>query len=87
MPLERQEKSAIRRMMQSIEDRHIGQRERIDALEATHVVAILVGIGAALVVGVDATDRAEIMPCSSGLELVEREVLGAADDMQTIEGY
>ena len=87
MPLERREESAIRRMMQSIEDRHIGQRERIDALETTHVVAILARIGAALVVGVDATDRAEMVPCSSGLELVEREGLGSADDMQTIKGY
>ena len=64
-----------------------GNGQRIDALKATHVVAVLLWIGAALVVGVDATARTEIVLGRVRIELVERQVFRALDDVDATQRH
>ena len=74
-------------MVDAVIGRHIGYGRGIDALEAANVVSVLPGIGATLVVGVDAADGAEIVLGGAGVELVEPEIRGAFDDADSIKWH
>ena len=62
--------STIGGMIDPVQHRHLAERERIDPLQTGEVVTILGRIGAALMVGVDAADAAEVVPGGMGVELV-----------------
>ena len=74
---------AVGRVVDAVAGGNPAQQKRIDALQAGHVVAVLVGCGAALVMGVDAAARAEVVPCRVGVEPVELQDILAADDVQS----
>lgn len=57
--------------MDAIHDRHILELIRIYALQAADVKTELLGIGAPLVMGVDATDGAKKMLGGESVELIE----------------
>ncbi len=57
-------------MIDPINPRHLAQIARIDAVENGDIDAIFIGIGAALVVGVDAADLAEPMFRRMAAELI-----------------
>jgi hypothetical protein len=59
--------------------------EWVDTLEAAHVVAVLLGVGAALMVRVDTANGTEIVFGCSRIELIDLEHLGALEDMKTAE--
>lgn len=67
-------------MINAVTGGDIRDGEGIDALKTPHVVPVQVWIGAALVVGVDAAVRAEIVLGGMRIELVELQVLGALED-------
>ena len=54
--------------------------ERIDTFQAANVVPVLRGIGAALVMRVDAAVEAEVVLCRVGIELVELQMLRTLED-------
>ncbi len=54
---------------------HLAEIERREAFEAGNVDAKLMRIRAALVMGVDAADRAEMMLGRPGIEAVGRELV------------
>jgi hypothetical protein len=70
----------IRRMVDAVIGRHIRNRKWIDALKAADVVAVLLRVRAPLVVSVDATVGAEVVPGCVCVELVELEMLRSPDD-------
>lgn len=58
---------------------------KIDALDAGDIETILRRDTATLMVRVDATDAAEIMPCDLGVPLVERELVRATGNPQALQ--
>src|SRR6187402_639859 len=63
------------------------KRERIDALQAAYVVAVLVRAGSALVVRVDTAVGAEVVLRSLRVELIELEGRLALDDPDSRERH
>jgi hypothetical protein len=59
------------------------QLERVDAFEAADVVAVLVWERATLMMGVDAADRAEVVLCDFGVELVDLQCVLALDNFDS----
>src|SRR4249920_2490854 len=68
-------------MVHAVDDGHLGEVERADAVEAGDVDAVLVGVRATLVVGVDAATRAEEVLRGAGVELVGGERVRAGEDL------
>jgi hypothetical protein len=66
-------------MVDPIIDGYIRNCERIDALEAAHIEAVLLRIGSPLVVCVDAAIATEVVLGSMSVELMKPEVLRALD--------
>ena len=62
---------SIRRMMDPIIRRYIFKIERIHTFKAPDVIAILMGIGAALMVCINTAVRAKIMLRGFGVECIE----------------
>jgi hypothetical protein len=56
-----------------------------DAFQARRIDAELLGVGATLMVGVDAALRAEVVLRRPGVELVKRQSLGARSDVQILQ--
>ncbi|KAG1253118.1 hypothetical protein G6F68_011480 [Rhizopus microsporus] len=79
--------AAVGRVVDAIVDRDHAQRERVDALQAGHVVAVLLGIGTTSVVGVDAAHTAEVMIGHMGVELVQPQVVLPAHHLQSRTGH
>lgn len=74
-------------MIHAVVDRNIAELVGIHAFQAADIVSVLVGIGPALVVRVDATDRAEKVLGSVRVELVQPQRILALDDMDTGERH
>ena len=58
-------------MVDAIACRYIGNVERIHILEASNVVAVLVGIGAALMMRIDSAVGAEVVLRGHRVELIQ----------------
>jgi nicotinic acid phosphoribosyltransferase len=74
-------------MVDTVTGRNLCDVERIDALKAADVVAVLFGIGTSLMVGMNAADRTKIVLGCVRVELVNLELLGAFDDMKPAERH
>ena len=85
--LRRAGRGSVRRVVDAVIDWHLAEQEWIDALQAAHVVAVLVGERASPVVRVDAADTAEVVPCDLRVELVEAKVLLAQHDADAAEWH
>ena len=72
-------------MVDAVIDRHLRKKERIDALEAADVVAVLIWKRATLMVDVDAAGTAEVVLGDHRVELVHAQVLSALDDSDAVE--
>lgn len=59
-------------MVDSVIDLDVGNFEGVDSLQATNIETVLFWIGAALMVGVDFTNRAEKVPGYICIELILR---------------
>lgn len=70
----------IGRMVDPVVDRHVGEQERIDAVQAADVVSVLVGERTALVVSVDAAVAAEVVLGHQTVELVQAQMLLALNE-------
>src|SRR6185295_502091 len=70
----------------AVVDHDLGEIERRDALEAGNVDRELVGVRAALVVGIDAAHRAEMMLGDARVEAVGGELVGAFEDPESVMG-
>ena len=78
---------AVRRMVDAIVDRYLGQEIGVDSLKAANVVAVLLREGSPLVMGVDAAVGAEVVLGHPGIELVELQDLRAPDDLDPPEAH
>lgn len=67
-------------MVHAVVSRDVAEVERIDALQATDVVSVLLRVGAPLVVRIDAAHGTEIVLRRHGVELVELQYLLALHD-------
>ncbi len=74
-------------MVYSIINRHIFQLKRIYAFKARDVVAVLCGVGTALMMGVDATGATEEMFRRLSVELVKCEVVRTCNYFQIVQCY
>lgn len=74
-------------MIYTIKNRHISKIERIHTLKTPDIKAILVRVGAALVVCMNAADRTKVMPGEMSIELVERKDILTLDHSEAIQGY
>jgi hypothetical protein len=74
-------------MVHTVIGTDVPQVERIDALQAADVVSILFGVGAPLMMGMNAADGAEIVPRRVRVELVHAEMLGALGDVQSTQWH
>ena len=61
--------------------------KRVNALQAANVVTVLVWVGAALMMSVDATVATEIVLCGARIELIELQVLCALEDTDTAQSH
>lgn len=64
----------------------IAQITRIYTFKARDVDAVFIGVGTALMVGVDAADGAKVVFCGVGAPLVKRQVIRAFDNLQIAQG-
>ena len=55
----------------AVQRRDLRDIERIDSLEASEIEAVLFGIGAALMMGIDAANGAEVVFGCLGVELIQ----------------
>jgi hypothetical protein len=67
-------------MIYPVTNRHGVEVERIDALETADVIPVLQGIRTSLVMGVDATDRAEEVLSCERVELVHLQDVVTTND-------
>ena len=79
--------SSIRGVIDPVIGRDRAQIERIDAFQAADVVAVLIRIGAPLVVGVDAAARAEVMFGGTRIELVQPQDILACKYLDPRQRY
>ncbi|EGD08072.1 hypothetical protein XVE_3695 [Xanthomonas vesicatoria ATCC 35937] len=78
--------TTICRVIDALFHRHRNvQRIRVDPFQTADVVAVLVGIGAAAVMGIDAADAAEIVRGGVRVELIQAQHLFALQHVQAIE--
>ena len=75
----------IRRMVDAIGPGHRAQIARVHAFDAGGIDAVFVRVRAALVVGVDAAGPAKIVFRGFRAPLVERQVVRAFNDPDSIE--
>jgi hypothetical protein len=73
--------AGVVRVVHAVGDGHFREVERADAFQAGDIDAVLVRIGATLVVGVDAAARAEEVLGRSGVESIARQGLLAAEKL------
>jgi hypothetical protein len=69
-------------MVDPVTDRNLWNVKRIDALQAADIVCVLLGVGAPLMMSVNATDGAKIVLGRVSVELVNPDVFGAFDDVK-----
>jgi len=67
-------------MVDAIAGRYIENVERIHIFEASNVVAVLVGIGAALMMRIDSAVGAEVVLRGHRVELIQPENIGAFEN-------
>jgi hypothetical protein len=67
-------------MVDAIARRYIGNVERIHILETSNVVAVLVGIGAALMMRIDSAVGAEVVLRGHSVELIKPKNLVAFEN-------
>ena len=67
--------ATIRRMVHTIENRDVVEIKRTDAFEASHIYTVLSAVRTALVEGMYAALRTEVVFCSAGIKLVDAECL------------
>jgi drug/metabolite transporter (DMT)-like permease len=77
----------VRRVIDAVEDAHGAEFEGIDAIEARHVKAELVGIGAPLVMRVYPANRAKVVFGHARVELVQPQQFMSLDDAQAVERH
>jgi len=77
----------IRWMVDAVIGRNVRNGKRIYPLKAANVVAILLGVGAALVMSVDAAIAAEVVFGGVRVELIEPQVLGALNDADAAQWH
>jgi hypothetical protein len=70
----------IRWVIDPIVNRNVGDSKWIDALKATDVIAVLLGVRAPLVVSMDAAHGAKVVLGRTGVELIDLEMLCASGD-------
>ena len=68
-------------MEYAVHPRHLAQIRRGDAVQNRDIDAVFIGIGAALVVGVDAACFAKPVFGGVGVELLQRQVISAFQDV------
>jgi len=73
-------------MMYPLIDQHIRCQKRIDTLQATNVVPILIRKRAPLMMGVDPTRTAKLMFGYEGVELVAPKIFFPLDDTNPVWG-
>ena len=73
-------------MTLAVVNHHLFEIEGRDALQAGDVDAKLVRVRAALVVGIDAAHRAEMMLGDARVEAVGGELVGAFEDPESVMG-
>ena len=78
---------AIGWMVDAIIDWHVWKKVRINAVEAAHVVTVLAGKRASLVMRVDAARGAVVVLGYLGVELVELQRLGTLENANSAEWY
>ena len=78
--------TAVGRVVDAIGGRDIPKFERIHALNAGHVHRELVRVRPSFMVRIDPADRAEIVFGSFGVELVETNTIGAAQNGKSFQG-
>src|SRR3546814_8490924 len=83
----RRHPGSIRRMVDPVLHRHVGNGKGIDSLQAADVVSVLLRVGPAPMMGVDATGAAEVVPGRVGVELVEPEMLRTSHDAKPGQRY
>ena len=76
----------IGRVVDPVIDGHVRDGERVDAFQATNVEPVLLWIGPALMVSVDAAAAAEEMPGGVRVELVELEMFFPPHDANARQG-
>ncbi|CAG0907647.1 unnamed protein product, partial [Cyprideis torosa] len=74
-------------MMNAVIDRNVPQRADVDGVDAADVKAILLRVGAPLVVGIVPAVPAEPVLCGVRVELVEHQSLRTADDFQVCKRH
>src|SRR3546814_5204238 len=77
----------MRRMVDPVLHRHVGNGKGIYSLQAADVVSVLLRVGPAPMMGVDATGAAEVVPGRVGVELVEPEMLRTSHDAKPRQRY
>jgi len=77
----------IRRVIDPVVDRNVGDSKWIDALKATDVVSVLLGVRAPLVVRMDAAHGTKVVLGRTGVESIDFEMLCALDDAQPTEQH
>ena len=74
-------------MLDAIACRYLGNIERVHIFEASNVVAVLVGIGATLMMRIDSAVGAEVMLRGHRVELIQPKNLVALQDSQSRQGH
>ena len=78
---------AIRRVIDAVFHRDIRDGKRVHTFQAADVEAVLLRVGSALVMRVDAADAAEVVPRRVRVELVELQMLFALDNAQPCQRH
>ena len=79
------QRKSVRGMVRTVVHRHRLKIERADSFEACDIDTVLLGIRTPLVMGVDATTRAEVMLRGVAVELVEAEQFAALGNIDAVQ--
>src|SRR5277367_463950 len=71
---------AVRNVIYSLTRRNFRDFEWVDALQTADVVAVFLGIGPALMMGINAAVGAKVVLCGVGVELVELQGVVASQN-------
>jgi hypothetical protein len=74
-------------MVGPVTGRNLRDVKRIDAFQAADVVRVLLGIGAPLMMSVNAADRAKVVLGCVSVEFVNPDVFGAFDDVKPTQRH
>lgn len=77
--------AAIGGMIHAVENRDVVEVERTDAFQASHIDTVLGVVGTALMEGINAALRTEVVFRGAGVELVDTECIFALLDRDAIE--